>query len=155
MQINVSRGGVPKRPVESAEVTALGLTGDDHHDRRHHGGPDRALCLFSLEVIRRLQAEGHPITPGSTGENLTLEGLPWEDLVPGVRLRFDGGVEVEVASYTTPCSTIRASFLDGQITRIKQALHPGSSRVYARVLTPGRLSRGEGCRLAAPDAGAA
>ena len=78
VQISVSPGGVPKRPVEPADVTAAGLAGDAQRDLEHHGGPDRALCLFSMELIRALQAEGHPIAPGHIGENLTVEGLDWE-----------------------------------------------------------------------------
>jgi MOSC domain-containing protein YiiM len=77
VQISVSPGGVPKRAVSSARVTTLGLEGDVQRDREHHGGPERALCLFSQERIRALQAEGHPVTPGSIGENVTLEGLDW------------------------------------------------------------------------------
>ena len=41
VQISVSPGGVPKRPVESADVTAGGVAGDLQRDREHHGGPDR------------------------------------------------------------------------------------------------------------------
>ena len=65
-QINISNGGVPKWPVPSAWVTYLGIEGDRHRSPSH-GGPERALCLFSLEVIRLLQAEGHPIEPGAVG----------------------------------------------------------------------------------------
>jgi MOSC domain-containing protein YiiM len=147
VQINTSPGGVPKLPVESAEVTAEGLAGDAHHDRKHHGGPKAAVCLFALEVIDRLRAEGHPIAPGTTGENLTIAGLDWPAVTPGSRLVFGGGVELEIASYTTPCSTIRASFTDARIKRIKQELHPGESRVYARVLKPGTLRQGESVAL--------
>ena len=146
VQINISPGGVPKRPVEAAEVRAPGLVGDGHSDPRH-GGPEAALCLFSAELIRALQAEGHPIFPGSTGENLTIEGLDWNQVRPGTRIRFASGVEIEVTRYTTPCSTIRGSFLDGQMNRVKQALHPGWSRVYAKVLAPGMLRRAEEVEL--------
>ncbi|PYM54959.1 MAG: MOSC domain-containing protein, partial [Candidatus Rokuibacteriota bacterium] len=48
-QVNVSPGGVPKRPVPEARVTPLGIEGDGHRDRERHGGPERALCLFALE----------------------------------------------------------------------------------------------------------
>lgn len=75
--VNVSSGGVPKRRVLSAVVGREGLEGDRQADRRHHGGPERAVTLFSLDLIRALQAEGHPIAPGSIGENLTLEGVRW------------------------------------------------------------------------------
>ncbi len=64
VQLSISAGGVPKRGVAEARVTRLGLEGDGHRDAEHHGGPERAVCLFSLEAIHALVAEGHAITPG-------------------------------------------------------------------------------------------
>ena len=136
-QISVSNGGVPKLPVHGARVTTLGLDGDSQDDREHHGGPDRALCLYSVERIIALQAEGHPIYPGATGENLTLVGLDWAQVTTGTRLRLGDEVVIEVTSYTSPCPKIASSFADGQIQRMSQERHPGWSRVYARVLSPG------------------
>ena len=49
--INLSDGGVPKTPVAEAEVTPTGLIGDRQEDTEHHGGPERAVCIYSLEVI--------------------------------------------------------------------------------------------------------
>jgi len=148
--LNVSRGGVPKRPVPSAAVTRERIEGDDWNDLRYHGGPDRAVSLFSLEVIERLRAEGHPISPGGAGENVTVEGLDWRLAIPGARLVFDAGVVLEVVSYCVPCGTIRGSFLGGKIRRIDQEDNPGESRVYARVLTEGRLAAGEAVTLVPP-----
>ena len=62
VQINVSPGGVPKTPVASAHVGVLGLEGDAHRDTEHHGGPERAVCVYAMEAIRALEAEGHPRT---------------------------------------------------------------------------------------------
>lgn len=141
-------GGVPKLSVASARITRDGVEGDWQQDRKHHGGPDRAVCLFSLELIERLRGEGHPISPGSTGENLTVSGLDWPTLVPGTRLAIGDhatGPILEIASYTVPCSTIRASFKDLDSKRIKQELHPGESRVYARVVREGMVRAGDGC----------
>ena len=149
-QINVSRGGVPKIAVPLAPVTRDGLTGDVQRNRKYHGGPDRAVCLFSLEVIQRLRSEGHPIEPGAAGENLTVAGLDWSLVVPGAHLAIGTGesrVELEVLSYTVPCSTIRHSFKNLDSTRIKQELHPGESRVYARVLREGVVRAGDAVAL--------
>src|SRR5262249_15202629 len=127
--INISRGGVPKLPITIAVVTPLGIEGDGHNDWRNHGGPTAALCLFSLETIQRLQGEGHPISPGSVGENLTLAGIDPAALAPGRRLALGAGdaedaedaeVTIEITSYTTPCKTIAESFADGDFTRISQ-----------------------------------
>ena len=142
-QINISAGGVPKLAVREAEVTELGLVGDIHNNTTVHGGPLRALCLYSLERILALQAEGHPIFAGSTGENLTLAGLDWDAVVPGLHLRLGDAVEIEVTKYTEPCPKITESFVDGDISRMAQDKHPGWSRVYARVLTPGSIRVGD------------
>lgn len=144
IQINVSpRGGVPKLPVPSASVTRLGIMGDAQRDRENHGGPARAVSLYSLERIEALRAEGHPISPGSTGENLTIAGLDWERLQPGHRLRIGEWVELELTDYVVPCSTIAKSFLGGRVARISQRLHPGWSRLYARVISEGDIAAGD------------
>ena len=61
IQINISNGGVPKGAVREAHVTHLGLVGDYQWDTEHHGGPERAVTLYSLECILELQSERHPI----------------------------------------------------------------------------------------------
>lgn len=147
VQLSISNGGVPKRAVESVRVTPLGLEGDAHRDREHHGGPERAVCLFALEAIRALQAEGHPLVPGTLGENVTLEGLDWSAVQPGVRLRLGGEVLLEITRYTTPCFNIRPAFIDGDYSRVSQKRHPGRSRVYARVVETGTLRLGDSVQL--------
>jgi MOSC domain-containing protein YiiM len=142
-QLNTSPGGVPKLAVREAEVTELGLSGDDHKFPDIHGGPDRAVCLFSLERILELQKEGHPIFPGAVGENITVSGIDWNDVVPGQQLQLGEEVLLEITSYTSPCNSIPDSFLDGKYQRISQKVYPGYSRVYARVLHPGKIATGQ------------
>jgi MOSC domain-containing protein YiiM len=141
-QLAISPGGVPKLPVAESVVDSLGLAGDRHRGSGH-GGPERAVCLYSLEVIERLQAEGHPIAPGTAGENVTVTGLDWALVVPGSLLRLGAEVLLEVTRYTTPCLNIAPSFLQGKFARILHADHPGESRVYARVLETGSLQVGD------------
>jgi len=136
--INLSDGGVPKLPVSECEVTANGLEGDRQRDLHFHGGPGRAVSLFSLEKIRALQAEGHPIDAGTTGENFTVSGLDWDAVAPGATLRV-GEVTLEVTNYAHPCANIAGSFEDGGYHRMSQQRQPGWSRVYARVVQPGRV----------------
>ena len=102
-QLSVSPGGLPKRAVAEALVTRLGLAGDTQRNLEHHGGPARAVCLFPLEAIQALAAEGHPIVPGALGENVTTAGLDWSVVVPGARLRLGPGVLLEVTTFTSPC----------------------------------------------------
>jgi MOSC domain-containing protein YiiM len=153
--INLSDGGVPKLPVWECEVTAGGIVGDRQRDPHFHGGPGRAVSLFSLEKIRALQAEGHPIDVGTTGENFTVSGLDWDAVAPGAILRV-GEVTLEITSHAHPCANIAGSFEDGAYHRMSQKRHPGWSRVYARVVQPGRVRVGvevELTRLAAHPAG--
>jgi MOSC domain-containing protein YiiM len=146
-QLNCSDGGVPKRPVREAQLTPTGLACDKQAKRKIHGGPERALCLYALERITELQDEGHPIFPGSVGENVTIVGLDWKTLGPGIRLALGDEVIIEIASYTSPCQTIAASFIGGKFKRISQKKRPGESRLYARVIQPGKLATGQTVRV--------
>ena len=142
-QINVSDGGVPKHPVLEAKVSTEGVDGDRQQNLKVHGGPDRAVCLFSVELIERLQDEGHSIDAGSSGENLTLAGLAWKTLEPGTKLQIGPEVQLEVASYCAPCEHNARWFRDGDITRISHRTNPGWSRLYARVLRSGVVRPGD------------
>ena len=146
--INLSRGGVPKQCVFEARITEQGLEGDHQNDTYHHGGPDRAVVLFSLDVIQRLRMEGHPIATGTVGENLTLSGLDWPAIVPGTRVTI-GDVELRITKYATPCNNIRRSFLKNDFMRIYQDHHPGWSRVCARVVKGGIVRPGDAVSVGA------
>ncbi len=146
-QISVSPGGVPKMRVEEAVVTEAGLAGDRQADLRAHGGPERALCLFAVEQLAIMQNEGHRVFAGATGENVTVEGIEWDRVVPGVLLYLGDEVVAEVTDYTSPCIKNARWFINGNFNRMNQALFPGSSRVYARVVEGGRIREGDTVRL--------
>ncbi len=144
VQVNVNpAGGVPKDAVPSAHVGTEGVAGDRQRDRRFHGGPSRAVSLYSAELIAALRAEGHPVAPGSTGENLTISGLPWDTLVVGDRLRIGDELRIAITGYAAPCDNIAESFADGAFKRISQKVNPGWSRLYAQVLREGTVRPGD------------
>jgi len=142
-QVNTSGGGVPKLPVPTGRLEVGGVVGDMQADRKHHGGPDQDLCLFSLEVLAALRDEGHPILPGGAGENLTLSGLDWAAMRPGLRLRIGAEAIAELTWPAAPCAKNSRWFSDRDHTRISHELHPGWSRWYARVLVPGDVTAGD------------
>lgn len=147
VRVNVNPdGGVPKFAVGQALVTTTGVAGDRQRDLDHHGGPARAVCLFALEHIEALRAEGHPIAPGTTGENLTVVGLDWSALAADDRLAV-GEVVLQITGPAPPCRTIEASFVDRQFARISHKKHPGWSRLYARVLSEGVVREGDPVRV--------
>ncbi len=144
-RIHTSGGGVPKSPVDEVYVDWDGLDGDVQSAREHHGRPFQALCLWSAEVIERLADDGHPIFPGAAGENVTISGIRWDDVVPGVRLRLDE-VECEVWAYAVPCKKNAPWMSDGDFLRLHhdRTAETGVavSRVYATVTKRGTMRTG-------------
>lgn len=144
-RIHTSGGGVPKLPIDEVYVDWDGLDGDVQSAREHHGRPFQALCLWSAEVIQNLIDDGHPIFPGAAGENVTISGIPWEDVVPGVRLRLDE-VECEVWAYAVPCKKNAQWMSDGDFSRLHhdRTAETGVaiSRLYATVTKRGTIRTG-------------
>src|ERR1700730_9317068 len=88
VQLNISKGGVPKVAVPSAEVTRLGIAGDLHANPHIHGGPDKAVLLVTAEGIDELTAAGFPLFIGALGENITTRGLDRRSVRVGQRYQI-------------------------------------------------------------------
>jgi MOSC domain-containing protein YiiM len=142
VQVNVSDGGVPKRPVEGAALTALGVEGDRQRDSKHHGRPFQAVCLWSADVIEELSAAGHSVGPGCAGENLTLRGVNWRSLRPGALVRL-GEALVELSFPAVPCHNQTQWFSDGDYSRIAYDVNPQWARWYGWVREPGKAQPGD------------
>jgi MOSC domain-containing protein YiiM len=142
VRVSASRGGVPKSELATATIRRRGVLGDHQAERRHHGRAFRALSLWSREVIEALRADGHSVYPGAAGENLTVSGIDWSTIRPGVRLSI-GEVQAEISAFATPCAKNAQWFSDGNFRRIEHDLHPGTSRAYAWVLGGGEVSPGD------------
>ncbi|MBI2817584.1 MAG: MOSC domain-containing protein [Acidobacteria bacterium] len=142
VSINRSDGGVPKLQVHQAMITESGLEGDRQANSKIHGGPDRAVLVYSWEVIEALAREGHPIGIGTTGENLTVAQLDWNLVVPGVELRV-GDARLLVTKMAAPCFEIKGSFTHEDQTRISEKLNPGWSRACTRVVQSGMVRVGD------------
>ncbi len=146
VQVSVSPGGVPKTAVPEAHVGKTGLAGDAVKHTKIHGGPERAVCLFSAEVIDTLVGEGHPVFPGAVGENLTVAGLDWAALAPDAVLDI-GDARLQLTTRVEPCRTIAPYFVGGRFKRIQPARVPGETRWYARVLREGTVRPGDAVRV--------
>jgi len=142
--INIStEGGVPKLPIEKAEIKFEGVEGDFNRfrtDKKNSIGT-RAVTLFSLEQIEKLRSEGHSIDVGTTGENITVEGVDWPTLEIGTRMII-GEAMIELSEPTAPCSKIGKSFIDGAFSRIDHELELGWSRWSASVIEEGHIEVG-------------
>lgn len=140
-QINVSDGGVPKLSVRKASATSHGVSGDRQHDRKHHGRPFQAVCLWSTEVIEQLAGLGHPIAPACAGENFTLAGFDWAAMRPGTLLRI-GDALIELSFPATPCRKQSRWFSDGDFSRISFDVNPQWARWYGWVREPADIRAG-------------
>ena len=142
--INIStEGGVPKLPIEKAEIKFEGVDGDFNKFRteKKNSTGTRAVTLFSLEQIEKLRSEGHSIDVGTTGENITIEGVDWPSLEVGNRLMI-GEAMIELSEPTAPCGKIGKSFIDGAFSRIDHELELGWSRWSASVIEEGHVEVG-------------
>ena len=150
--INVSHpGGVPKRPIDRTVITTRGLVGDGQRTKEPvHGGPEKAVCLFGVEQIRRVNADGHHLYPGAIGENLTVSGLDLGGLASGDQLRIGdpaSGPIIQLSDPAAPCKNIAGSFEDWRIARVSHKVRPEDSRWYARVLREGPVVSGDPIEL--------
>ena len=139
-------GGAPKPSVSILDIRANGCIGDYQRDKKHHGGPNRAVCIFSQDVIDDLNSEGHPIKAGDCGENIVFSGLDWNSLRPGVHLRI-GDCILKIESDAPPCKTIEHAFSDGLFSVISHKKHPNRPRWYCSVIKEGIVSLGESVLL--------
>ncbi len=136
VSVNVSEGGIPKRPVPEVTVTPDGIAGDAH-DHEKHRTPMQALSLLDIEDLEDLRREGFDVGPGATGENLTVRGLQADGLEVGDRLMLSGGVILEVTKRRKPCYVLDA------IDPVLKETIVGRCGVYAKVIRCGVVRPGE------------
>src|SRR5256885_15638995 len=105
-QLNISGGGMPKKPIPEAVVSTDGVKGDWQKNRKYHGGPNRAICLYSEELYQGLRDSGVNVTNGDIGENFTTRGINLQHLKKGDRLKV-GECIIELTDIRVPCHQLR------------------------------------------------
>ena len=143
LAVNISGGGIPKLPVDEALATPMGLEGDGR-DHAKHWKPERALSIQDEELIEELRGEGYAVRAGTMGENLTVRDLCVQGMEEGTRLRFSGGIEIELTGPRKPCFVLDAiapDLKDEVVGRLGQ---------MARVLVTGTVRPGETITVSAP-----
>jgi len=135
---------IVKAPVATATValSTVNLDGDDQADRQVHGGPDKAVYVYSADHFAtwndELAAAGHDLVvgPGTFGENVTVVGVSEGDVGIGDRWSW-GDAVLEVCQPRWPCFklTMRTRVRDiGPRMRAS-----GRTGWYLRVVTPGTV----------------
>lgn len=150
LQVSVSRGGIPKRPIEEGFLSPFGLEGDLHAHPQLHGGPRKAVLLICSEVIAELAAKGYPVFNGALGENLTICGIDRRLLGSGQRFRV-GQAVIELTTVRVPCSTLdiygpslKSEIYDLEVKSGDRASSKWAmSGFYAAVVQTGAICRGD------------
>lgn len=133
--------GLPKKPIDTAQIGWKGVDGDVQSSRVHHGRPWQALCVWSTDAIDALRAQGHPIAPGFAGDNITVSGIPADAFRPGAHFRM-GTVRGFFSAYTIPCSKNNEWFQNKNIMAMSHTQGP-YSRIYAMVTHIGQIRVGD------------
>ena len=139
-QLNVSEGGMPKLTIPRAKVTRHGVEGDVQRNKKYHGGPNRAVCIFSEELYDWLRDKGIDLKNGTVGENFTTRGLDLNSLDKGDRLRV-GDCLIEITDVRVPCHQLARWDAD------LPELVVGRSGWVARVIEEGEVKPGDAIEL--------
>jgi len=137
--------GLPKPSVPEAYVSFAGVTGDFnlYRHREKKDDPAMALLIMPRETLAQLDREGWPVRSGDLGENITTEGIPYDEFTPGRRFRA-GELVFEVTKPCTPCDNLYRLPYVGP-TRGPEFLKVMLDRRgwYARVVREGRIRAGD------------
>jgi ferredoxin-NADP reductase/MOSC domain-containing protein YiiM/ferredoxin len=104
-QGKIVRTAVWKRPAAGRVMARrLNLDGDGQGDLAGHGGEHRAVMVYQLDSYRYWEAylQRHDFEYGQFGENLTVDGLPDNEVCIGDRYRI-GGALFEVTQPRVTC----------------------------------------------------
>ncbi|MFG1663895.1 MOSC domain-containing protein [Streptomyces sp. Y7] len=135
--------GVWKQPV-SGPVTArrLNIDGDGQGDTQGHGGEQRAVLVYQIESYRYWQRHFRrdDFTYGQFGENLTVDGLPDDEVCIGDRYRI-GEAEFEVTQPRVTCYRVGLRMGEPELPALLVSHHrPG---FYMRVVQEGDIQAGD------------
>lgn len=133
---------IGKQPVDGpVHLSRLGLAGDEQADLKHHGGPDKAVCLYAIDNYPLWEEIlGQPLPPSAFGENLTVEGMPEESVHIGDIYRV-GGALIQVCQPRIPCFKVDRKWGRGDL--LKTMVENCRSGYYMRVLGEGPVQAGD------------
>jgi ferredoxin-NADP reductase/MOSC domain-containing protein YiiM len=132
-----------KEPVQGRRtVRRLNIEGDGQGDLEGHGGEHRAVMVYQIDSYRYW--EGHFgrkfTTYGQFGENLTVDGLPDNEVCVGDRYQI-GGALLEVTQPRVTCYRVGIRMDEPLMASLLVAHHrPG---FYLRVLREGDIGAGD------------
>lgn len=135
--------GIDKRPVaHRVRLFDNHVDGDTIVDRKHHGGPHKAVYAYAREDAVWWEAEiGRALAGGAFGENLTTSGIDINEALIGERWSV-GSALLEISEPRIPCRVF-AGFWDRPqlVKEFTAAARPGT---YLRIIEEGQVGAGDG-----------
>ena len=132
-----------KRPVAGRVMARrLNLDGDGQGDLAGHGGEHRAVMVYQLESYRYWETylQRHDFEYGQFGENLTVEGLPDNEVCIGDRYRI-GSAVFEVTQPRVTCYRVGIRMNNPAMPSLLVShRRPG---FYLRVIEEGEIGAGD------------
>ncbi len=120
---------------------AANLAGDGQADQEHHGGPHKAVCVYSNQHYPYWRQQlGIPnLTGGDFGENFTIDGLSECDVCIG-DIWSVGEAVVQISQPRQPCWKLARRWDVKDLAL--QVQQTGYTGWYFRVLTAGLVHSG-------------
>ncbi|MFW6257737.1 MAG: MOSC domain-containing protein [Prolixibacteraceae bacterium] len=134
---------------EREQVIETGLVNDNQADKKHHGGPDKAIHHYASEHYQYWKnipgiTKPEVLYEGRFGENISTVGMDESSVCIGDKYRV-GSVVLEVSQARQPCWKLNLRFGHPDMSRMVQdSLRTGW---YYRVLEEGRLQAGDAFTL--------
>ncbi len=142
-QGKVVRTAIWKRPVAGRVMARrLNLDGDGQGDLAGHGGEHRAVMVYQLGSYRYWEAylQRHDFEYGQFGENLTVDGLPDNEVCIGDRYRI-GGAVFEVTQPRVTCYRVGIRMNNPAMPAL--LVSHGRPGFYLRVIQEGEIGTGD------------
>ena len=123
-------------------VRRLNIDGDRQGDLAGHGGEQRAVLVYQIASYRFWEKElgRSGFTFGQFGENLTVEGLPDDEVCIGDRYRI-GGAIFEVTQPRVTCYRVGIRMDEPRMPAL--LVSSGRPGFYMRVLQEGEVGAGD------------
>lgn len=119
-------------------LSSLNFVGDEQADLIHHGGKDKAVCVYPFEHYPYWENElQRTLAPAAFGENLTIRGYLEEDVCIGDIFKL-GDALVQISQPRQPCYKLALRYDSPDMPQKVQ--DTGYTGFYFRVLEEGTVS---------------
>jgi MOSC domain-containing protein YiiM len=117
----------------------MGFEGDGVGDMKHHGGLDKAVCVYSTDHYPYWEhVLGIRLPVSAFGENLSVRNLLEDNVCIG-DIFVLGTAIVQPTQPRQPCKTLAARY--GKVDMVKLVVESGRTGFYCRVLGEGVVDK--------------